>query len=312
MNRDDPNAASEQPTDDFTAIRGIGRETARRLHEASVRTFADLAGYSSSEIATKARVSVQRVERDDWIGQARELAEVPSPASAEEPETPSGNGEHPESFLLRLTLDDDNRVIRTVVQHATSKREGPPWVGWDTGRLLEFLSEYVDLAGEGDGMPTGDAASASEPEPAHPATATTGELEPALPTPPSPGKIRLREVDVISTASGTPQWSLKAGEPFAVRLAFDLQGAPSSGAPLGYTVGIFARTVGESRRQTRAVGEDKGTLGETGEFTLEIRSTGLPLGTYRLEGALRLYEPSSSTPHRLVALEGGLLEVTDR
>jgi hypothetical protein len=311
MDPDEASAASEQPADDLRAVRGIGRETARRLHDAGVRTFADLARHSPSEIATKARVQAPRVEREDWIGQARELADRPSPADAEGPEIASDDTEHRESFILRLSLDDDNKVIRTVVTHVRSEREAPSWAGWDTVQLLEFLSEYVDLGEEAEARPAAAAATAGEPEPARPAGAAAGEPKPALPTLPLPSEVRLRELDVVPAASGAPQWSLRADEPFAVRLAFDLQGAEAvSRAPLAYTVSIFARSLGESRRQTETVGENDGTLEGTGRATLEVlRSTGLPPGTYRLEGTLHLRDPDSARPPRLVTLKGGLLQV---
>ena len=310
MDPDDASVAGEQSADDLRAVRGIGRETARRLYEAGVRTFADLARHTSSEIATKARVHAPRVQREDWIGQARELAERSSPADAEGPEIASDATEHRESFILRLTLDDDNKVIRTVVTHVRSEREAPSWAGWDTAQLLEFLSEYVDLGGEAEARPAAAAATAGEPELAPPAVAAGGEPEPAPPTPPLPSEVRLRELEVVPTASGAPQWSLEADEPFTVRLAFDLQGTePSSRAPLAYNVTIVARTVGESRRQTQTVGESDGMLGGTGGAAVELRSAGLPPGIYRLDGALRLREPDPARPDRLVTLEGGLLQV---
>jgi hypothetical protein len=300
--------------DDFRAVRGIGRETARRLYDAGVRTFADLASHSPSEIATKARVQASRVEREDWVGQARERAGRSSRTGADEPETAIDDGEHRESFILRLTLDDDNKVTRTVVTHVRSEREAPAWAGWDTAQLLEFLSEYCDLGQEAEATPTGvtlaSAASAAEPEPARPATAAAGKPEPAPPTPQFASEVQLREIEVASAASGTSQRSLEAGEPFAVRLVFDLQGAEAVGqGPLAYTVSIFARTLGESRRRTEAVGEDEGTLGGTGRATLMVRSTGLRRGTYRLEGALHLRDPASAGPRRLVMLKGGPLQV---
>ena len=312
MDGHSPNAASEQPGDDLTAIKGIGPEVARRLHDAGVRSFADLVRCSPDDLAGKARVSPQLVKRYDWVGQARELAKVPSPASDAESEASGEDGEHPESFVLRLTLDADNKIVRTVVQHAASKRETPQWVGWDTSRLLTFLSEYVNLGGEAEETPAiSAAASESGPERAHP-LATTPEPGGPPPTPPLARDIHVREVEAISIVLGTPQRSFKAHEPFAVRLAFDFPGnAPASGAPPGYTVDIFARTLGESRRHIQAVGEHKGMVDEAGAATMEIRSTGLPSGIYRLEGTLRLYELSSSRPHSLAALEGGLLEVTN-
>jgi hypothetical protein len=314
MDPDNATGASEQPADDLRAVKGIGRETARRLHDAGLGTFIDLARHSASEIATKAHVPVPRVEREDWIGQARELAERSSRTGAEGSETAIDDAEHRESFILRLTLDDDNKVIRTLVTHVRSEREAPPWAGWDTAQLLEFLSEYCDLGEKAEATPTGgtvaSAASVGDPEPARQAIAATGKPELAPLTPPPPSEVWLRELEVVSATSGAPQRSLNAGEPFAVRLAFDLQGAEAvSRAPLAYTASIFARTMGESRRQPETVGEDAGTLEGTGRAILEVRSTGLPPGTYRLEGTLRLRDPDSTRPRRLATLKGGLLQV---
>jgi hypothetical protein len=314
MDPDDATDASEQPADDLRAVRGIGRETARRLHDAGVRSFADLARHSPSEIATKASVKKSRVEGEDWTGQARELAKRSSPTGAEGAETAIDEAEHRESFILRLTLDDDNKVIRTLVTHVRSEREAPPWAGWDTAKLLEFLSEYCDLGEEAEARPTGgtvpSAALVGEPEPARPAIAAEGEPEPAPLTPPPQREVGPREFEVVSADTGTSQWSLKAGEPFAVRLAFDPQVAEESGQELlTYAVSIFATTLGESRRRTETVGEDAGKLRGTGLATLVVPSTGLPPGTYRLEGAVRLLEPDSARPRRLVTLKGGLLHV---
>jgi hypothetical protein len=319
MDPDDTTGASEQPADDLRAVRGIGRETARRLHDAGVRSFADLAHHSPSEIATKARVQASRVEREHWVDQARELAERSLRTGAEGAETAIDEAEHRESFILRLTLDDDNKVIRTLVTHVRSEREAPAWAGWDTAQLLEFLSEYCDLGEEAEATPTGgavpSAASVGEPGPARPAIAAEGKPEPAPLTPPPSSEVQLGELEVVSAATGASQWSLKAGEPFAVRLAFDPQVAEEFGPePLAYTVSIFARTLGESRRRTETVGEDAGKLRGTGRATSVVRSmvrsTGLLPGTYRLEGAVRLLEPDSARPRRLVTLRGGLLQVS--
>jgi hypothetical protein len=245
MDPDDATGASEQPADDFRAVRGIGRETARRLYDAGVRSFADLAHHSPSEIATKARVPFSRVEREDWIGQARELADPSLRTGAEGAETAIDEAEHRESFILRLTLDDDNKVIRTLVTHVRSEREAPAWAGWDTAQLLEFLSEYCDLGEEAEATPTGgtvpSAASVGEPGPARPAIAAEGKPEPAPLTPPPPSEVQLGELEVVSAATGTSQWSLKAGEPFAVRLAFDPQVAEEFGRERSRTLSASLR-----------------------------------------------------------------------
>ena len=60
--------------DNFTRIHGIGRTFDKRLKEAGVRTFVDLANMKPDAIAEIIGWSPERVERDDLIGQARTLA----------------------------------------------------------------------------------------------------------------------------------------------------------------------------------------------------------------------------------------------
>jgi hypothetical protein len=311
MDANDASAGSRQPADDLRAIRGIGRETARRLHEAGVRTYADLARQTPRELAAKARVQGARIKREDWIGQARELAERSASAEAEGPEIAGEDAEHRESFILRLTLDDDNKVIRTAVTHVRSERESPSWAGWDTAQLLAFLSEYVDLSEEPE---VGGAAAAVgtgvDAEPAQPPVAAAGQPAPTPPTPQPPGEVGLRALEVVSAASGASQRLLASGEPFTVRLRLDRQGAEApSRAPLAYAITIVARTVGERRRQAETVGETDGTLDGGGGAAVEVPCTGLPPGIYRLEGAVRLRDPDSARPRHLLTLEGGLLQV---
>ena len=75
--------------DDFTRIVGIGRALDRRLHDAGVARYADLAALEPEGIAGKLAESVamspRRIRTQDWIGQAVRLA-----AAAGTPPTPAG------------------------------------------------------------------------------------------------------------------------------------------------------------------------------------------------------------------------------
>jgi len=59
--------------DDLEVIVGVGPEYARRLRAAGVATFADLAAANPADLSTMIDVNVERILRDDWIGQARQL-----------------------------------------------------------------------------------------------------------------------------------------------------------------------------------------------------------------------------------------------
>jgi hypothetical protein len=294
MDPDDA-SASQPPADDLRQIKGIGRGIVQRLQDAGVRSFAELAGHAPADLAAKAGVPTSRVTRERWIAQARALGERSAVADSDDRET-ADDAERRESFMLRLILDEGGRVRRTSVTRVRGGQEAPPWAGWDSARLLRFLSEYVDLSPEERPRPG--------PEPQQqPAPQDQGRVVPAIVP---PGEIRVRDLEVLP-AAGFSQRSLEAGEPFAVRMRLDPAG---EGTQLSYAVTVVARTVGEPRRQTRTVGEATGTLAAGGH--IELRSTGLPPGIYRLDGAVRVRQPGSDLPHRVVAVQGGLLQVNER
>jgi hypothetical protein len=65
--------------DDFKLIKGIGPAIERRLHEAGITTFVQLATLSPDDVATLvngAGVSSSRIAKENWIGRAEELASV--------------------------------------------------------------------------------------------------------------------------------------------------------------------------------------------------------------------------------------------
>jgi large subunit ribosomal protein L21 len=72
-------AAVEPAGDDLTEIKGIGAVSAERLHDAGVKTFAEIAAWSDDDLeanSAKIKVSVERIRREDWVGQARTRTEA--------------------------------------------------------------------------------------------------------------------------------------------------------------------------------------------------------------------------------------------
>ena len=75
-------AASEAPTaeiaavDNLRALRGIGPSTESLLHELGITTYRQLAALEGDELE-RVRAALPdfrtRIEREDWVGQAREL-----------------------------------------------------------------------------------------------------------------------------------------------------------------------------------------------------------------------------------------------
>lgn len=58
------------PPDDFTVLRGIGPAFARRLQQAGIHYFTQLASLTPEAIAELCDVPLWRIRQDNWIGQA--------------------------------------------------------------------------------------------------------------------------------------------------------------------------------------------------------------------------------------------------
>lgn len=75
------NQTTDRPSgdkDDFQQIKGIGEKTALALYALDIYRYADLAKFTPESLVKllqgKVRISPQRIEQDDWIGQAKMLA----------------------------------------------------------------------------------------------------------------------------------------------------------------------------------------------------------------------------------------------
>jgi hypothetical protein len=137
--------------DDFKRIPGIGPVIEAHLHRAGVVSYAQLAALSPQQIAKLIEhlplLSVERIVRQDWVGQARALAAETSPPA---PETPP----HRQyvSFLVELRLDGRAAVRRTRAVHLQDGEEDT-WSGWDEKRLLQFVAEYAAAGAADTGRP---------------------------------------------------------------------------------------------------------------------------------------------------------------
>jgi len=82
--------SADQTGDDFQKIAGIGQAIERRLHEAGILTYQDLAARSPEQIAARltdvAGLSSARITSQDWTGQAGRLAGSAPPPLPSEPD----------------------------------------------------------------------------------------------------------------------------------------------------------------------------------------------------------------------------------
>src|SRR5690349_340302 len=156
--------------DDFTQISGIGKILDRRLHEAGVNSYADLAALNPERIASllaePAAIRPGRIADEDWTGQAARLAaetaedqpgaadreagdDIPAAAQDVPGRSPEASAAadaadpHYQSFVVRILLHESNgRIASTTVQHVGSGTERR-WPGLDKTALLGFISSYL-------------------------------------------------------------------------------------------------------------------------------------------------------------------------
>lgn len=130
--------------DDFSKIKKITRPIAQGMYDLGILRYADLAGQNPKKLAARLRarnvafVSEQRIERENWLGQARELADCSDPLA------PSGEG-HP----LEEALPEVRQPERAALADDSDPCRQPSRPGWQ--ELADFFvsfGEEVAASGE--------------------------------------------------------------------------------------------------------------------------------------------------------------------
>ncbi len=143
---------------DFSQIKGIGQSMTQRLYKLGFTQFADLARHTPEDLANLLKqngltISPQRIERDNWINQAKELAtkEAKSEAKKRSFETPWTNaGDWHEradffvSFGYLITKDGEKRMT-TRAAPSQSGNEPKVWDGIAGEELIRWMLEEANL-----------------------------------------------------------------------------------------------------------------------------------------------------------------------
>jgi len=315
--------------DDLTRIGGIGSKIVDRLYAAGILTYTDLASRSADEIS-KLLSDVSGLSAgllDNWRDQARELAaaapqavpespvaEVPAAEvpAAEVPAGAPGDGQHYESFLVRVLLNEDGSVRRTTAQHIRTGSERH-WPGLERQALPEFIETAIASAAPSSTAPAEPPPAEPPPDQARqaeaihgaPAELVTVDGTPAEPVavrgaPAPPGPARQTSSAALSVEAAV----LRSAEPFTMTMTIDLAEPASHADRLAYSAVIVARPMAGGPKLT--VAESDGLLATTSP-TITIYGAGLPPGAFRLDGAVSLREPGRNQPMHLAALAEGLL-----
>ena len=326
--------ANGSARDDLTRIAGLGQDIARRLDEAGIRTYAELADCSAGEIATVLPGASPLLWGciDGWRHRAQELAG--GTAMPPERDGPAaGNGQHYESFIVRVLLNDDGSIRDTRMEHIGTG-EVKRWAGWEHDVMLGFIKEAAAPAappvllaapvGPLDAEPHPESVPESVAEPS-----ATSQVRPIsqppvtarAPTAPSPSA----QPEASQAAAGPrPRPSppgllarivrlrpdrtlLRAAQPFAVTLSLDLTKVAPQSDRLIYSAVIVARQLGG--RSGRTLASPRGLLKVAGTTTITIDAGGLPPGIYLLEAAVSLRAAGASHGGVAAMAEGIMLQV---
>jgi hypothetical protein len=297
-----PASDSVGPVDDLTRIAGIGSKIAHRLNMAGIRTYADLASRTASEISKVLSGSgLSSARLDVWRGQAQELAAAAAADVA-------GNSQRYTSFVVRLLINDGS--IRSTTVECIGNHDVHRWPGWDPQALLDFIGTAVTSSRPSQ-PPAAEVPQSAMP-PAEVAPRPAERLQPALasgtPLTASAGAPRpdvaQRRHAVSSVGLSAERTVLRAAERFTVTMSLDFSEAAVDADRIAYSAVVVAKplTGGLKRTVARADG-----LLAVASSDIRVEADGLPPGVYRLTGVVSLREPGVGRTAGLAAMAEGLM-----
>jgi hypothetical protein len=246
----------------------------------------------------------------------------------------TGNGQHYESFMVRVLLSDDGSIRDTRMEHIGSG-EVRRWAGWEHDAMLGFIKEAAAPAAPPAllASPVGPLGAEPHPESApesgtEASAASQGRpisqppVTAGAPTTPAPSA----QPEACQAAAGSAaadasqpellapivtlrpdRTLLHAAQPFAVTLSLDLTKATPQSERLIYSAAVVARQLGG--RSSRTLASPRGVLKAAGTTTITIDAGGLPPGIYLLEAAVSLRAAGTSHGGVAAMAEGIMLQV---
>jgi len=297
----EPQDNAPELTDDFKQINGIGPAIERRLHNAGILTFADLASLTVPEILElipDANLSSERISQQNWTGQAALLATAPG-QGAEQASDHAADRQHYQTFTLQFLLDEKNTIRRTQMTHVQSG-EKQTWPGYDGERLLTALEASIRPVAQSGLGEAGPPAAAPDSAPSL-TSVSEGEVQPAV------------FGGTTLTLRSAPD-SLRVGERSALWLSLDFGRAQAPGEKppeYQYYAHISGKPLYGGARRT--IGTSAGSLTAQGTAMIEVFTTpGPPAGLYHLEGVISLRNPASGQPYGVLPMrEGSVFDIRE-
>lgn len=157
-------ANSHDDKDNLQDIKGIGQATARTLNQIGIHRFSDLASFTPDGLAdalkaigTGINISAQRIEREDWIGQAAALAKETKLSKLAASEAVPFNSlrkmrraddwhELADFFVsFGYTITQSGvKLLQTQVHHSQND-ESEKWDGIESKQLVDWMISHAHL-----------------------------------------------------------------------------------------------------------------------------------------------------------------------
>lgn len=273
---------AERLVQDFELLKGVGQATARRLGEAGILSYAQLASMTPEEVAGRVPgFSVKRIAQLGWITDARRLASS-SEAALPAGEEAAPTSQHYATFTVELLIAA-GQVRRTRVTHVQSGADETR-AGWDGPWLVDVLERRAAFDAE----------------------ASTGAHDPAA----RPGVPSLSPLAMLTAAGADWRTKLATGEPYVVEFTLEAAEVAAQG-PLRFQVTAWAKRLGGARER---VGDERGILPPRGRAKVVIEGVPLSPGIYRLEvvATMAVSEPTREGAPAMEVMatrEGGIFQV---
>jgi hypothetical protein len=293
-----------QEPDDFKVIIGIGPKIEVRLIEAGIFKYEQLANLSPEEIikilGELVGLSVEKIEKQNWIGQARSFADKAKKTQTAHHEN-LNHHMHYATFTVEVLLDDENNARRTRTIHIQSETE-QTWAGWDQERLVHFFTQYANLH-----LPETEARPAEKITPPE-LDLGSSHVEPATD---SGVVIWLSELLSIPEGCDRPYRSIPKDKAvnFMLKLNFaKFLSLRSKQIPYSATVRLRKMDSGVQR----TIGTTQGLLKPAESLVIEVKGEDIPEGVYQMNASIELdpkTDESDKAKSLKAELEGTILQV---
>jgi hypothetical protein len=297
---------SELNQDDLTQIRGIANSVANRLNQAGITSYARLAQSNTEELhkilAGLVGFSANRIERENWIGQAGALA-VKAQKSFLNPQPTRSFQQHYSGFMVILLLDGEQRVRRTRVTHMQSEKE-ESWAGWDLQKLAAFFEEASGLEFQQGWIAMNEKRpepiSSERPSPMKEINQPINEDQNIL------GKFSIQAIKILDPDGDPTGIRIPAGHIINLRLFLDTTSVVAAeDLYVTHKSFVYAKKIGGNESQL--IGKSDGYLQDFGKSVIDVNCQALSPGDYRLEAVVILNPISSEAElnHQLMAISEG-------